>query len=178
MLLTKKIYEYLAILTLKEAFGSFTEWPQEEENLINQLIEKSKENLTPNEIKIVQYRLRKIKNDYWENALYNLEKMYWHELHDDDYLIPTIEYDEDTYAIWTKAVRERKSVQIQYDSTTSGLTKRIVDPYKTKSPYGEGYCHLRKSVRKFRFDRIIDIFLTDNKFTKQKKIGEIKTNAL
>ncbi|MBU4479847.1 WYL domain-containing protein [Patescibacteria group bacterium] len=44
--------------------------------------------------------------------------------------------------------------------------KRLVDPYKTNSPYGEGYCHLKNEVLKFRFDRIANINLTNKNFKK------------
>ena len=63
---------------------------------------------------------------------------------------------------------KRQTVKIKYDSTESGITERLVDPYKSRAPYGEGYCHNRKEVRKFRFDRVIDIKLTEKKFKKPK----------
>ena len=72
------------------------------------------------------------------------------------------------YEIWKKGAAKRQTVKIKYDSTASGVSERLVDPYKSSAPYGEGYCHSRKEVRKFRFDRVIDIELTDEKFKKPK----------
>lgn len=169
MIFTQKMYKYLALLTLSETFSRFYGWSEKEQKIINFLLHDSKKNLTEKEKRFALYRLRKMKNNYHEDVLYSLGKMYWHELHDrDEYLYPPIEYEEKTYDIWTKAARLKKSVEMVYDSTTSGITKRIIDPYKTNTPYGEGFCHLKKDIRKFRFDRIIEIKLLDKSFIKPK----------
>lgn len=163
------MYKYLALLTLQEAYSRFYKWSRDEKNNIDILVLEAGKLLTSSEMAHVIHRLRKMKNSYHEDVLYSLGKMYWRELRDgDNYLPSPVEYDEKTYELWIVAARQKKSVQITYDSTTSGITKRLVDPYKTSSPYGEGYCHLRKEVRKFRIDRIIEIQLTDKSFTKPK----------
>lgn len=167
--LSENFLNYLSLIILKEVFENTTEWSEEESKIIKELIGKTKTKLSNLEIKLAEHRFRQMKNSYWENALYHLEKMYWRELHDKDkYLYPPIEYEEKTYNIWTKAVKLKKSIKITYDSITAGVTKRIVDPYKTNTPYGEGYCHLKNDIRKFRFDRIIEIKLTDRSFIKPK----------
>ena len=169
MSFSKEMYQYLAWKTLREVFGNSIEWSEEESKNMDFYIEECRIKLTQKEINLVKARLRKMKNSYKEDLLYSLEKMYWHELHDDyGSIYPPIEYDEETYSIWTKAVILRQTVKMTYDSSTSGFTERLVDPYKTSTPYGEGYCHLKKDVRKFRFDRIVEISLTDKKFLKPK----------
>jgi len=87
---------------------------------------------------------------------------------EDDFVKPHITYDNKHYEIWTNAVRKRLTARMTYDSATSGMSERLIDPYQTSAPYGQGYCHLRKEVRKFRFDRIIDIELTNKTFIKPK----------
>lgn len=167
-ILTKEMYQLLGLLILKEVFGSSVEWSEEEDSDIKKYIKEFEEKLSQKQINFVNARLRKMKYSYKEDLLYSLEKMNWHELHD-DYGTPyvSVEYDQKTYDIWTQAVRLKKSVKMTYDSTTSGLNERLVDPYKTNTPYGEGYCHLKNDVRKFRFDRIIDIKLTNKSFIKK-----------
>jgi len=59
-------------------------------------------------------------------------------------------------------------VRLLYDSQSSGISERLVDPYKSDAPYGEGYCNTRRDVRKFRFDRVIDIQMTESTFVKKK----------
>jgi len=86
----------------------------------------------------------------------------------DDFIKFDIDYNQKFYEIWKSAVVKRQTVKLKYDSSTSGVAERLVDPYKSSAPYGKGYCHKRKEVRKFRFDRIIDIEMTDKKFVKPK----------
>lgn len=165
---TKEMYQLLSLLILEEVFGSSTEWSKEEAKNIKLYIKELEEKLSQIQINFIKARLRKMKYSYKEDLLYSLEKMNWHELHE-DYGTPyvSVEYDQKTYDVWTQAVRQKKSIKMTYDSTTSGLNERLVDPYKTKTPYGEGYCHLKKDVRKFRFDRVIDIKLTNKSFIKK-----------
>jgi len=166
---TKEMLELLAWEILEEVFGNSIEWSEKENNSIDEYIQYAKSKLDQKQINFVNAFFRKMKNSYKANLLYSLEKMYYHELHDDyRSLSPPVEFDEKAYEIWTKAVVLRKTVQMTYDSTTSGIMERLVDPYKTSTPYGEGYCHLKKDIRKFRFDRIVEINFTDHKFIKPK----------
>ena len=61
----------------------------------------------------------------------------------------------------------RKSVKIKYYSeTTDGRTKeRVIDVYGYNNRYFGGYCHLRKDMRTFRFDRIVEARPTSEEYT-------------
>ena len=84
----------------------------------------------------------------------------------DWYNYEPIEYDERVAEIWRTGVRQRASVRIKYQSQKTETTNRVVDPWLTSSPYSVGFCHLRNAARKFRFDRIMEIELTDKTFEK------------
>ena len=65
---------------------------------------------------------------------------------------------------------KRLQVEIEYLSQTvargaSAERTRRVDVYHIQEPYFEGYCHLRKDVRQFRIDRILDIKPTWQRYT-------------
>ena len=168
------MHQYLALKLFQEMYGAI-EWAEAEVDMINSLVDEAKRELTDEQIKIVENRTRRMKNEYEEWSLENLKSRYWHEFNgedyeddDDEYFYPQIDYDKKFYEIWKSAVAKRQTVRLKYDSTTSGVSTRLVDPYYSRAPYGEGYCHNRKEVRKFRFDRVIDIKLTDEKFEKPK----------
>jgi len=60
------------------------------------------------------------------------------------------------------ATRNRKRVTLRYRSASKGIEQeRDVDPYGLAYRQGAwlivGYCHLRKDVRSFRLDRILDL---------------------
>jgi len=174
MIWKKAMYQLLAWQTLKKVFGLSSKWSEGENGAIEKLKQKAEKHLTAEQSDFVNRRARQLRNDYHESLVHDLEKIYWHKLHErDEYLVPLVEYDEKTYAVWTQAVRPKKSVAMTYDSTTSGITQRTVDPYLTRTPYGKGYCHLKKEVRKFRFDRIVKIVLTDKTFVKPKNWREL-----
>ena len=166
---SKEMYEYLAWRLLELMYGA-TEWYEEEEKRIKQYGAEARERLDDFSRKIVENRAIRLSNEYEEHALYSLEKAYWHEIHDrdDEYLPPPIEYDQRWCAIWSDAVRKRHTVRMVYDSATSGTSERLVDPYQTSAPYGQGFCHKTKEIRTFRFDRIVDIMMTDQIFNKPK----------
>ena len=70
----------------------------------------------------------------------------------------------------TEAFGKRLQVEIEYlsQSVASGESLqrvRRVDVYAVREPYFEGYCHVRKDVRQFRIDRIIDIKPTWERYT-------------
>lgn len=79
-----------------------------------------------------------------------------------------IDYDEELYEVWKEAVRNRQTVKLKYDSTSSGISEHLVDPCASRAPYVDGYCHTRNEVRMFRFDRVLELTLTDQKFEKIK----------
>jgi predicted DNA-binding transcriptional regulator YafY len=59
-----------------------------------------------------------------------------------------------------EAVRERRRVRMRYRSYPSEETEREVDPYavirKEGYWYTVGYCHLRRGMRLFRLDRVLE----------------------
>lgn len=164
---TESMYHYLAWRLFQEVYGE-TEWRREEEAAINKLTKQAGEKLTDEEIKTVEYKVRRLKNEYKELMMENLREEHNFEDEEDDFYFEPIDYNEKFYEIWKQGVAKQQTVKMKYDSTESGVTERLVDPYKSRAPYGEGYCHNRQEVRKFRFDRVIDIKLTDKKFKKLK----------
>ena len=70
----------------------------------------------------------------------------------------------------TEAFEKRLQVEIEYLSqsvATGDSPQRVrrVDVYHIREPYFEGYCHVRKDVRQFRIDRILDIRPTWQRYT-------------
>lgn len=169
------MHAYLAWLLFEKIYRA-GEWYEGEAEKIKKYSAGARQALEPFEQKVVENRARRLASDFRDSELHTLGKMYWHELNDDDgddFIPAYIDYDPEHYRIWSDAVRKKLTVRMTYDSTTSGTLERLVDPYKTHSPYGDAYCHTRKEVRKFRFDRIIDISLTEKKFTKPENWREL-----
>lgn len=84
------------------------------------------------------------------------------------------EKEKELWEIIRKAIINNKKVEMQYGSLSSNkkIEKdrlRIVHPYGTfdheGSMYYFGYCELRKEVRFFKFTRILEIQLLEDKFT-------------
>lgn len=68
----------------------------------------------------------------------------------------------DRFAALEAATRNRKRATFRYREATKGIVrKRTIDPYGLVYRGGRwlvvGYCHLRKDVRTFRLDRILDL---------------------
>src|SRR3989338_4746966 len=171
---TRQMFQYLSWRLFQEMYGAM-KLVKEEKGVIDEIVEEAKNKLTDEEIKIVENRVFQMSNEYKSWALDSFKEEYCHESDDDEYdygeddfIRPVIEYNREFYEIWKRGVAKLQTVKIKYDSTASGVSERLVDPYKSSAPYGEGYCHSRKEVRKFRFDRVIDIELTDEKFKKPK----------
>lgn len=165
---TNNMYRCLALMMLTEAYCR-TEWVKGEGDKIDLLLKDARNKLNSDELLIVENRAGRMNDDYENDLLMGLQDKHWREFdddYDDNYIRPTVNYNHEHYNIWSQAVRKKQSVRMKYDSASSGLSERVVNPYKTHSPYGEGYCHNRKEVRQFRFDRIIDIKMTDKKFEK------------
>lgn len=164
---TREMYAYLAWRLFERMYGA-TEWYEEEAKRIKTYIAEARNAIDDDLRNVVDNRAIRLANEYEKHALYILEKSFWHELHDDDaeFIRAPIEYDQRWYQIWSDAVRKRHTVWMTYDSQTSGRSERLVDPYQTSAPYAKGFCHTTKEIRTFRFDRIIDIVATDQKFEK------------
>lgn len=117
---------------------------------------------------LVESYARRIGNDYHDGVLHQLHKMFWHEIHDGETPEEYITWNEAHRNTWMHGVATQRSVRLRYDSQTSGETERLVDPYHTRGAYGIGYCHLRKEMRMFRFDRVIAIEGTVQQCTRPK----------
>ncbi len=169
---TNDMYRYLSWLLFEEVHG-MSDWTAKEEGRIKPLVSEAEEKLSRDQILLVENRTRRMADEYEQNLLHQLNKQYWKELHDDDGYIPRhITFDSNVHETWTSSVRKQNTVKITYDSASSGLSERLVNPYQTKSPYGIGYCHKRKKVLQFRFDRVIDIDLMNRIFEKPKNWKE------
>ncbi|MBU0577279.1 WYL domain-containing protein [Patescibacteria group bacterium] len=166
------MYRYLNWLLFEEVYG-MCEWTQQEEIKIQPLITEAKTRLKQDEILIVENRARRMADEYEQCLLYQLNKKHRKELYDDDGYTPRhITFSSDVHETWLSAVRKQKTMKIKYDSTTSGLSERLINPYQTKGSYGIGYCHKRKKILQFRFDRVIDIELMNRTFEKPKNWKE------
>ena len=176
---TADMYQYLVWRLFQKMYGAI-EWYEKEGKQIDELADRAGRGLSDEERKIVENRVIRMSNEYEKWALEGLQREYWHEFNDDgddDFFFAPIDFDEKLYEIWKQGVAKRQTVKMKYDSTTSGMTERLVDPYKSRAPYGEGYCHSRKEVRKFRFDRVINIELTDRNFEKPKETNSDKPSS-
>jgi predicted DNA-binding transcriptional regulator YafY len=73
------------------------------------------------------------------------------------------------------AATEQRSLEIEYDSVSSGLGIRLVDPYflvfRARAFYFVAWCHQRTDFRTFRLDRIRQVKLTDQRFTRRKGVS-------
>ena len=70
----------------------------------------------------------------------------------------------------TEACEKRLQVEIEYLSQhpkagESSRNVRRVDVFHIREPYFEGYCHLRKALRQFRIDRVLDVKPTWQRYT-------------
>ena len=135
------MYEYLAWRLFRDMYGA-VEWAEDECCMLDRLLKEARKKLDKEQVQIVDNRALRMKNEYEESMLHSLQKRYWHELEDDydddddfgGYARFDVDYDEKHYDVWTQAVRKRLTVKMKYDSTTSGISERLVDPYKTRAP--------------------------------------------
>ncbi len=70
-----------------------------------------------------------------------------------------------------RAVREHRSVEMTYQSSqVPHPSQRVLDPYALVHRWGwwyaVGFCHMRKEVRTFRVDRIVEIALLETTFSR------------
>jgi predicted DNA-binding transcriptional regulator YafY len=68
------------------------------------------------------------------------------------------------------AVGEQRRVRLRYSSGWSRETKREVDPYGVMHRegywYAVGHCHLRKGMRLFRLDRVLEAEMLEETFAR------------
>lgn len=79
----------------------------------------------------------------------------------------------------SRAVQQRKRLEVRYQSYQSGFTYRLLDPYGVvylnSNWYVAGYCHLRKDVRTFRLDKLAVLHATGETFTPPRDFKALKT---
>lgn len=72
------------------------------------------------------------------------------------------------YNTITKALKEKNKVELTYLSSDNVVRKRIIHPMDlyiyNDNWYIPAYCELRKSMRHFQFERVIDISLLNEHF--------------
>jgi predicted DNA-binding transcriptional regulator YafY len=72
------------------------------------------------------------------------------------------------------AVGERRRVRLRYRSVRREETRRVVDPYAVLQREGRwhlfGHCHLRKDVRLFRLDRMLEAEVLKESFERPAKL--------
>ena len=74
--------------------------------------------------------------------------------------------NERVYSTLTQGLKTNMTLTINYFNMDSATTKkRNIDIYHLTRKYTIGYCHLRKSIRKFRTSRIINAKLTEEGYT-------------
>lgn len=88
------------------------------------------------------------------------------------------EFSERFYSTVEEGIKRSQILKLEYNSIQSGIVEREVEPYFLifieRAFYFVGYCHLRKGLRTFRIDRIIDVKLTDKKFMPRKNIDPVE----
>ncbi|MBD3169668.1 MAG: WYL domain-containing protein [candidate division Zixibacteria bacterium] len=80
------------------------------------------------------------------------------------------DFDDPIFKLLVDAINRQYSVNVEYDSMTSGIRERKVDPYsivfRGNSWYLIAYCRLKKEIRTFRFNRIHKANPVDNHFNR------------
>lgn len=67
---------------------------------------------------------------------------------------------EEMYIIMKKAIKNRNKVEIQYNSSNSGITNRVIHPAELfcyiDKWYVAAFCELRNEIRLFKLENILD----------------------
>ncbi len=78
------------------------------------------------------------------------------------------------YGDLENAVRKETCIRLRYESIPSGVTERVVEPYfivfRGRSFYLVAFCRLRNEFRTFRLDRIRELEILKEGFTKRDDI--------
>ncbi len=68
------------------------------------------------------------------------------------------------------AIQRQQQLELQYKAWHGEASLRTLDPYglayRAGYWYMVGYCHLRQDVRTFRLDRVLNVLLSDQTFTR------------
>jgi len=84
----------------------------------------------------------------------------------------TRDYSGAPIAILVNSAIRRETVEIDYESQSSGRGQRLIDPYKVEETssgmwYAHSWCHRNKSIRSFALDRIHEITFTGKVFERR-----------
>ena len=132
--------------------------PEDEEEFYNDYYDENEE---PIDKKLLSSILKKICKQLPEENKEEIDKDFLRK----KYHTFNNSINEKAYAIIEKAFEQLKTVDIKYFSMESAeFSKRNLDIYYKSRKYTIGYCHLRKSVRKFRTSRIASAKLTDSHY--------------
>ena len=92
--------------------------------------------------------------------------------------IPESDVNQGQELVHTKleaAISGLHTIKMVYESITSGLTERKLDPYfivfRGRAFYTVGYCHQKKEIRTFRLSRIREIHQTNDLFIKESGVS-------
>lgn len=81
---------------------------------------------------------------------------------------------EEMYIIIKKAIKNRNKIEIQYNSTNSGITKRIIHPAELfcyiDKWYVAAFCELRNEIRLFKLENIIECKVLQEIYYDKEKI--------
>ena len=81
---------------------------------------------------------------------------------------------EEMYIIMKKAIKNRNKVEIEYKSVNSGITKRIIHPAELfcyiDKWYVAGFCELRKEIRLFKLEDILQYKVLEETYDDKKII--------
>jgi predicted DNA-binding transcriptional regulator YafY len=76
------------------------------------------------------------------------------------------------------AVQQEQRVFLNYKNWNGAETERPFDPYglvyRAGYWYGVGYCHLRQDLRTFRLDRVLEVRMDDQRFSRPPDFDPLK----
>ena len=140
--------------------------PENEEDFYNNYRNEYEE---PFDKKILSSILKKISKHLPKEDKTEIDKSFLRE----KYHTFNNNINEKAYSAIEKSFEQLKTVEIKYFSMESAeFNKRKIDVYYKSRKYTIGYCHLRKSVRKFRTSRIASAKLTDSDYKIPKRFNK------
>jgi len=125
-----KVLHHVALLVLRDVYDQ-TDWLNEDLEQVQKEINLSQSQLSPVELTEASSLADELVSQYEMTIREYVEDDYQDKY---DNWREEIEYDEELYEVWKEAVRNRQTVKLKYDSTTSGVSERLVDPYASRTP--------------------------------------------
>lgn len=79
------------------------------------------------------------------------------------------------FGVIEEAVASNRCIEVEYDSITSGISTRVIEPYfvvfRGRAFYVVAYCRLRQDFRTFRIDQVLRVRLLEDSFVPRKDIS-------